>query len=215
MLKKYFKNKIKACPSKPNVSGACTAKPWRSGGFTIIETMISIGIFLVIVTIGMESLLNTSFIHSKSESQRSVMDNISFIMEEMSKNIRTGSEYQCVDNLGSLALLGYCTNGEQGSGISFKPSNPDYGNNITYYFDSDRNLFKVVDEVSTQLNSDDIQFYTSSTNSSFTITGEDSTDQLQPFVTIRLIGKIVSPKGDTPFSLQTSVSQRLIDIPQP
>ena len=51
--------------------------------------------------------------------------------------------------------------------------------------------------------------------SGFTVSGEvpGPTDTFQPFVTIRLFGNVVSPKGDlTPFDLQTSVSQRLIDI---
>ena len=37
-------------------------------------------------------------------------------------------------------------------------------------------------------------------------------DSRQPFVTIRLIGEITFKNVVTPFSLQTSISQRLIDI---
>ena len=183
-------------------------------GFTIIETMISIGIFLIIVTIGMEALLNSSFIHSKSESQRSGIDSLSFMMEDMSRNIRMGSQYSCTDDAGN-DFVGDCNSQHQyGEGISFKPSNSDNGHKITYYLDGSGDLLKVVDGVSSQLNPTDVNFFSDNnpTDSSFTITGASSTDSYQPFVTIRLVGEIVSPKGNIPFSLQTSVSQRLIDI---
>ena len=64
-------------------------------GFTIIETMISIALFTVIVTIGMNSLLNASAVHQKSQDQRSIMDSLSFIMEDMSRNLRTGKDFNC------------------------------------------------------------------------------------------------------------------------
>ncbi|MEK7104940.1 MAG: hypothetical protein AAB868_02785, partial [Patescibacteria group bacterium] len=49
--------------------------------------------------------------------------------------------------------------------------------------------------------------------SGFLVTGAETGDNLQPFVTIKLIGTITSENNVvTPFSLQTSISQRLIDI---
>ena len=74
MSKRYFKTKF---------------------GFTIIETMIAISLFLVVVMVGINSLLNASVIHQKSQDLRSIVDNLNFIMEDMSKNIRTGYNYHC------------------------------------------------------------------------------------------------------------------------
>ncbi|MDO8659298.1 MAG: prepilin-type N-terminal cleavage/methylation domain-containing protein, partial [Candidatus Parcubacteria bacterium] len=67
----------------------------RNSGYTIVETMIAVSLFLVITTIGMGSLLNTNLIHQKSQDMRSILDNLSFIMEDMSRNLRTGSSYHC------------------------------------------------------------------------------------------------------------------------
>ena len=49
--------------------------------------------------------------------------------------------------------------------------------------------------------------------SSFSVLGAEPPpgDSQEPFVTIRLVGKITTQNVTTPFSLQTSVSQRLID----
>ena len=48
----------------------------------------------------------------------------------------------------------------------------------------------------------------------FSILGAESvaTDSQQPFITIKLVGSITYKNVVTPFSLQSSVSQRLIDI---
>ena len=65
-------------------------------GFTIIETMIAVSLFLVIVVIGMGALLNANLLHQKSQDMRSILDNLSFVMEDMSRNLRTGYDYQCL-----------------------------------------------------------------------------------------------------------------------
>ena len=66
----------------------------KQTGYTIIETMISVSLFLIIITIGMGALLNANLLHQKSRDMRSIMDNLSFIMEDMSRNLRTGYDYR-------------------------------------------------------------------------------------------------------------------------
>ena len=197
----------------------------RTTGFTIIETMISIGIFLIVVTIGMTALLNASSIHNKSQNQRSIMDNLSFIMEDMSRNIRTGYDYHCIDSTNNNNLtLTDRHSCPTGGGISFKSQNWDptvNPYNWVYYFctfvDSSGvngiGICKSTDSGSThiQLNPDEVKFDSAS---GFTVIGAEPPpgDIQQPFVIIRLVGKITSKGTATPFSLQTSVSQRLVDI---
>ena len=171
--------------------------------------MISIAIFLIVVTVGMESLLNASSIHDKTQAIRSIMDSLNFTMDDMSRNIRTGSIYNCVDSNSSNVSIN-CINGR---GISFTSS--DGVTILNYYFDSSNNLQKINGgNPAVQLNPDEVQFDPSS--SGFTVIGAEpqptSLDNLQPFVTIRLNGTITTKGTTTPFSLQTSVSQRLVDI---
>ncbi len=176
----------------------------KKGGFTIIETMISVGIFLIVVMVGMESLLNASFVHNKSQDSRSIMDSLNFIMDEMSRNIRTGYDYGCNENTQTNCLDGVTE-------FSFIPSSST-NNSRVYYIFNDGNLYKssvdLVDLNSIPLNPDGVTF----TNvSGFWVTGVQPGDNLQPFVTIRLVGKINSHGSTTDFSLQTSVSQRQLD----
>ena len=163
----------------------------KKSGFTIIEMMIAIAIFLIVVMIGMGALLNDNAIHRKTQNTRSIMDNLSFIMEDMSRNIRTGSEYSL----------------DGDTSFSFLPAN-ETTNHWKYSF-SGLNLEKTDSSGTSVLNSPEISF---STGSGFTVVGQNLSDDQQPFVTIRLVGKVSSPNGDIPFNLQTSVSQRAIDI---
>jgi len=190
-------------------------------GFTIIETMIAISLFLIIVTIGMGSLLNANLLHQKSQDMRSIMDSLSFIMEDMSRNLRTGYDYHCSDNLSDLSIPLSCENG--GGVIAFESSDgdPEEASDQWVYkiasldsgetYNISRSVSGGASESFVQLNPEEVKIDSAS---SFTVTGAEPGDNLQPFVTIKLIGTITSPKDNvvTPFSLQTSVSQRLLDI---
>ena len=176
--------------------------------------MIANSIFLVVVTIGMGALLNASAIHQKSQDMRSIMDNLSFIMEDMSRNIRTGYDYHCIDN-GDISRTDPHSCSVDGKGISFKSAT---GPQWIYQITDNGTLFdirKFSDGYTSnpiQLNPAEVQL---TSDSGFWITGAESpsssSDTQQPFVTIRLVGVITYKGADTPFSLQTSVSQRQLD----
>ncbi|MFA6076919.1 MAG: hypothetical protein WC735_02485 [Candidatus Paceibacterota bacterium] len=186
-------------------------------GFTIIETMISVSIFLIIIMVGMGALLNAHRLHQKSNNMRSILDNLSFIMEDMSRSLRTGYNYHCIDSTNDDDLFGdvsvySCENG--GGGISFDSTSDPVSRWIYFIGDCGDNTNGICKSVD---GSDLIQLVPSevtiSSASSFTVIGaEPPPNEQQPFVTIRLVGEINIKNVVTPFSLQTSVSQRNIDI---
>ena len=188
------------------------------GGYTIIETMIVISLFIIIVMIGMNALLNANVVSNKSQKTRSIMDNMSFAMEDISRSLRTGHAYHCItdgvtnnNNPPAFSCPGV-SGGVGGGGISFKSS---LGNQWVYYIDVNGNIFKSTDGGATfvQLNPNEVKINT--TQSGFIVLGAEapsSGDHQQPFVTIRLVGTINYENVVTSFSLQTSVSQRSIDI---
>lgn len=191
-------------------------------GYTIIETMISVSLFLVIVMAGMSALLNANLLHEKSNDMRSIMDNLSFIMEDMSRNLRTGYDYHCfsgaVPNNPPNPLTRSCEGGEKG--ISFMATtNPDtrWVYKLGLCDDGTSGICKSVDG-SNSINLAPAEIEIDQAASSLVVIGaeppnSDGTgDTQQPFATIRLSGTIKSKGGDTSFSLQTSVSQRQIDI---
>ncbi len=193
-------------------------------GYTIIEMMIAVSVFLVVVTIGIGALLNANLLHQKSRDMRSIMDNLSFIMEDMSRNLRTGSKYRCYFTVNELILSSEvniprsCLLPINGWGIAFEAAK---GSKLVYFI-ANNTLFKSFFKSSSgdmYIQSDFIELTPKEViidpvASGFVVSGAEPPpgDTKQPFVTIRLVGKIKYNNVETPFSLQTSVSQRLIDI---
>ncbi len=195
----------------------------KKAGYTIIETMIAVSIFIIIIMIGMEALLNANLLHNKSQNMRSIMDNLSFVMEDMSRNLRTGYNYHCLilgqDSLPTSTMSNpkSCLSG--GWGIAFESASGATDNNDDQwiYYINNGKIFKSTQGPSDlfnfiQLTPDEVVI--DPVNSDFSVLGAEPppSNNQQPFVTIRLVGKINFKGVETPFSLQTSVSQRAIDI---
>jgi prepilin-type N-terminal cleavage/methylation domain-containing protein len=67
-------------------------------GFTLIELMVSVAIFSVVMTTALGSLLAISNADRKAETLKTVMDNMSFALEGMSRSVRTGVNYHCTQS---------------------------------------------------------------------------------------------------------------------
>lgn len=67
----------------------------QASGFTLIELLISISVFLVIMTITMGSVVSIVNAGRKSRSVSSVMTNLNFTLEVMSRELKFGSSYNC------------------------------------------------------------------------------------------------------------------------
>ena len=64
-------------------------------GFTLVEMMVSLGIFTMVLSVSVGALLSMVSSNRKTQSLRSAMDNLNLAMEEMSRNITQGREYHC------------------------------------------------------------------------------------------------------------------------
>jgi prepilin-type N-terminal cleavage/methylation domain-containing protein len=192
----------------------------KNKGFTVIEMMIAIAVFFVVITYGMTSLLNAGLVFKQSEALSSDMDNLSFILDDISRNLRTGYNYHCIvgNAFTSLNTALSCPTG--GSGLAFEPStgNPANSDQWVYYIDNSGRLWKAVAGPYTtqgvppyvQLTPDEVVLNT--TASGFYVIGTGPTDTQQPFVVMRLVGTITTINNNSvPFSLETAVSQRLVD----
>ena len=208
-------------------------------GYTIIETMVAVSIFVILVVVGMSTLFNASNVSKKGKDLRNIMDNFNFVVEEMSRNIRDGYNYRCYDGLypwdGTEAhspILESPQSCEAGQAIIFEnvtgtvgiPTDQwgyklskidssttcgDDGSEIKY------NICKTTNggDTWTQLNPPEIHI---TGPGIFAVLGAEPpnlfpTDYQQPLVTFKLVGEIVYRSFTTPFSLQTTMSQRYLD----
>lgn len=196
-----------------------------TSGFTLIEVMVSIGLFTVIMIVGITAILGVNNTYRKTRTMRSAIDNLSFIMEDMARNIRLGYLYKCVnsDQI-SPTEVEEPEDGVGCAGIAFEPFwNPVPGENalnqdqVVYYISEDGDgfgsIYKSMDggESYAPMNSLDLDIDVA--HSSFTVFGTSEIDGEQPSVLIRLSGTATSGSKTTDFHLQTTVSQRLFDAP--
>lgn len=66
-------------------------------GFSLIELIVSVGIFALVATFAIGSLLTLTNAQRKAAALQSAFDNVRFAIEAVAKDIRTGTNYQCMN----------------------------------------------------------------------------------------------------------------------
>lgn len=64
-------------------------------GFTLIEIMVSISIFSVVMLIVIGALLMLNDANKKAQAIRAVVDNLNFAVDDMTRSMRTGRDFKC------------------------------------------------------------------------------------------------------------------------
>jgi len=215
-----------------------------TSGFTLVEVMISVGLFVTVMLIGVGAVLNTNVTHKRTLAVRQVLDSVNFLIEDMARNIRLGSNYHCNTGIDPDNFSGYNANIEdpqdcdpEALSIAFEPMEGVYGDEtdqMAYIIDSDggdiasiKKISKVagvtvVRDITPALGQTFTHLVIDPRQSGFTVIGPypyppsgasdpSDYDTIQPRVIIRLSGYIDYKDKRVPFSIQTTVSQRLID----
>lgn len=173
----------------------------KEKGFTLVELMVAISLFIIVMTISLGSILSVFDSNRKSKALKAALTNINLAMESMSREMRFGSVYHC--GSGTVTNPQDCPTGNQ-SIFSFLSSD---NIQITYRL-TNGSLEKQVGGGSfiqvtgPEVNIQDLDFYT---------IGSNTADTLQPKTLIVVRGTAGVNKGLTDFTLQTLVSQRVLD----
>jgi prepilin-type N-terminal cleavage/methylation domain-containing protein len=186
-------------------------------GFTLIEVMIAVGLFVVIMTIGIGAVLNSNNNYKKTQTLRAITDNLSFIMEDMSRNLRLGSAYHCMD-ANAPASLEDVHDCQSAATLAFESMTGTPGNasdQWVYGITADGAIIKSTDGGASSKNLTPPEVLIDTARSGFTVVGSTayaSGDQTQPRVIIRLSGKVAYKDLESTFNIETTVSERLIDL---
>lgn len=65
----------------------------KSAGFTLIELMVAMSIFSVVMVMSMTAVFTIISVNRKAQSLSSIIDNLNFAVESMSRTIKTNTEY--------------------------------------------------------------------------------------------------------------------------
>lgn len=91
-------------------------------GFTLIELMVSVSIFVIVVMISMGAIFTVVDANKKAQTLKSVMNNLNFALETMTRTIKTGTMPASVSG-DSITVLD-----QVGNSVTYKLSGADtYG----------------------------------------------------------------------------------------
>ena len=179
-------------------------------GFTLIELLISVAVFTIVMVGAMSALLTIVNLSRKAHSLDSVMNNLNFAIDEMSRTMRVGSDYQCIGQV-SGGNGTDCISG--GTGVTFKDQG---GATVTYqavqHDQANPSLFEITKTtggVTEPLTAPEIYIQ----NLKFYVFGTAPYPDLsQPRMLIVLQGYAgENPSTRSYFKIQTTVSQRILD----
>lgn len=189
-------------------------------GFSLIELLVSISIFIIVLIMAVGSLLVVIGANARAQNMEQVMTNLSFALDSVSREVRTGRGFYCsgTDPGGNLSpeLTRNCTNGkylsvvEGGESLTAGKSNPrvSFRYNATNKSIDRRvgngNWFQIT---APNVVITDMYFYVADTA---TAAGGDSK---QANVTLYVAGHSGDlPTSESSFAVQTTVTRRIPDI---
>lgn len=185
----------------------CTAETMGQGntfeyrtGFTLLEMIISIGIFSVLVIASIGVMIGISNAQIKASTAQATQDNIRFGVELMTKELRTGSRYD---------ISGFCGAGP-GEAVRFTASS----GTLRTYYRRETTLMRLTDSANCDSAQPVLSEEVAVLNLLFRAGGTQAgaTDG-QPWISVSLSIRSRGPKPafDSQMDLQTTVVQRFRD----
>ncbi len=190
-------------------------------GFTLVELMVSIGIFGVVATISIGTLLVMIDANRKAQSVSTALTNLSFVIDNMTRNIRTGYDYHCSNRTGenpSLPSSGanqdcsgadentiVFTDGRTGNRVGFRL----YGETIQRKVSdtTDPRFARWLPVTNSTVSVEMFRIEVQNTDTYY-----DDGDTLQPRVLLVVSGVVNEGlESETAFNLQADVTQRVLD----
>lgn len=192
--------------------------PYKKG-FTLVEMIVSIGLFTVVLFIASSAFLAVLNADRKSRATRTAIDNLNLSLEDMSRRIKTGTTYNC----GGGADTADCPTGgtilaitdQDDQRVIYKRG---IGTGAVTAGGCGSALFSglqgclVRDKAGTVLavTGKDINIQ----NLRFVVNGTASfpADTAQPYVVVLVDGVTTAGKITSAFKLQTTITQRMYDL---
>ncbi len=189
-------------------------------GFSLLEVLVALSIFIVVIVMSVGALLVLVDANAKAQNNQKIMSSMSFALDSMTREIRTGSGFICsssdISPSTSELTTQDCSSGtylsivEGGESLTGSLS----GNRITYRYNAtDKKIERRLADGSwypltnTNISVDAMHF--SVTNS----TRLSSNDEKQAIVSLYIEGSAEGVNTtNTSFTIQTSISRRILDI---
>ncbi len=191
-----------------------------NSGFSLIELLVSMALFVVVLTMGIGALMVLINANAKAQNTQESVSNIQFALDSMTREIRTGFAYYCsngTETTGNVTIHQDCNKGSYLSIIEGGKSLTAGSDNrrIAYRHNStDGSIERKVGTGSwVRLTNPTIDITAMHFNVSNTASKEDDINLFQPNVTIFIEGEVVGVNNTgSAFMIQTTVTKRVLDL---
>ncbi|MEX0913210.1 MAG: type II secretion system protein [Candidatus Paceibacterota bacterium] len=189
-------------------------------GFSLIELLVSMALFIVVLTIGVGALMVLISSNAKAQNIQVAVSNIQFALDSMAREVRTGNGYYCstgAETTGDYKTVQDCNKGTYLSVVEGGKSLTQGAQNrrIAYRYNASGQSVerKIGNGVWVPLTSSGVKVTSMHFNVANSAGKQSNGNALQPNVTIYIRGNITGV-GDTSteFTLQTTVTQRTLDL---
>lgn len=161
-------------------------------GFTLVEIMVSLAIFSLVMVVALGAFLKIVDLNKRAQSVESAVNNLTFTIEALTRELRTGQSYSTAT--WPLSFIG-----------KYDSSNQP----IYYAYRLDSNRIQRATRVGSMPVAGDFS-YTTSPNVKITTLSFNLVANTIPMVNIYAAGEVGSvEKAKATFDIQTSISQRL------
>lgn len=177
------------------------------GGYSIVELLVSLGVFLIAVVVGISVILSVMYANKHAQGITSVMNNLSFALESMSRDLRTAKTLYCGQRAGGDGTSTRDCTGTGDITLSFT----DEDGVARYYYLSGTTIMESVGGYGVNaapLSGADVTV----DSLQFRVIGSSPGDTIQPLVEILLHGHM-SSDATKDFNIQMTVTKRQFDVP--
>lgn len=168
-------------------------------GFTLIEIVVSVGIFSLVMLVVTAAYLTLMTLDREARTTNEIVANLAFAVDSMGRNIRTGTTYSCA-GAGNGTCSQFSFIDSQGQTVTYLLK----GNSIGQCTNGGCTSSNAISLTDPRITITSLVFY---------VRGVGTGDNSEPQVTMSVRGTMQAQRGRTiDFSVQTGATQRYIEL---
>ncbi len=173
-------------------------------GFTLIEIIVSVGLFSVVMLVSTAAYFTIITLDKEARATNELVVNLSFAVDSISRNIRTGKNYSCA-GVGNGTCSQFSFIDSQGQMVTYLMK----GTTVAQCVFPQGDTTACSSSLAVSLTDPRITVNTLI----FNVRGVGPSDSREPQTTMSIRGTMPSAQGRTvQFTLQTSATQRYLEI---
>lgn len=177
-------------------------------GYTLIELIVSVGIFSMIALTVMAAYLTLISVERQARANIQLTSSLNFAVESMARSLRTGTDYECNGGTNCTAGTSIAFTDSEGQEQNYRFIESGGRGYIGQCITTPCTDATAIPLTDSRIDIDSLRFFVRGVGRY-----SDTNDIVQPQVIISLYGTMTTDAGQfQSFTIQTGATQRLLDL---